>query len=462
MQSTGALAHCDACSHRQEDTPYVPALQKNFGMQATFTRLMKMRQSFQKAKVPLYILVVVAIHLLAVVNVWNLSRDMIYGDHSAEQLIPMPRNKIMRVPDNDLTRQYEAQNRIAADFAQIYFPSRNLSLPAYTRESTDPWHRPSRYAPVLHKICAATICKLDYGPASALHILIQLTLFYVSFLYVFKILHIGRHVIFGITLANACLFLTPVGLSWFERGQYTLYVSIGYLWLFLGLMHRNYFYIVVSAIFSYIKLTSLPFVFVVLCLRLIYSRNRETLMQGLKLSMVYGVTTLLLFMVNFDDGVDFLSGVYTQEIRSSPDGISMAFVLPTYVIKGLPLLLVALGYALALRCKRNYISVYPFLIGACILLLLYPTKAYDYNIPSLLIFIPFTIWWAGLPQHQPGHSAQFIKQLFFLFLIVSSCLTIMNPQQSANSHLVFLGFGTIFILAPFFSSTSGPTVKQLE
>ena len=216
---------------------------------------MKLISFFKKVRKPLFIITFIVLQSLSLYNFILLSKDMIYGDSSGLYLKPLPRYGFMRVPENTFTLKYEAFHRLAADFAQIYFPSQKLSslTTAYTKDTLDPWQRPSRYAPFIHAVYSFSFCKFEYGFASFLHMLVQMLLFFASFIYAFKILRIEKDLFPVILLVNFCLFLTPVGLSWFERGQFSLYVSLSYLWLFLGLVNRNGYYIFISALFAYAR-----------------------------------------------------------------------------------------------------------------------------------------------------------------------------------------------------------------
>ena len=149
-----------------------------------------------------------------------------------------------------------------------------------------------------------------YGFASFLHILIQILLFFVSFIYAFKVLQIEKDLFPVILLVNFCLFLTPVGLSWFERGQFSLYVSLSYLWLFLGLFNRNGYYILLSALFAYVKWTSFPFIFVVILLWLLNSKSIRELRYSVSLASVYPLMVVFLFLLYFDYGIHFLIGLF--------------------------------------------------------------------------------------------------------------------------------------------------------
>ena len=132
-----------------------------------------------KVKSPVFIIVFVILNIFALRNFFLLSRDMIYGDFSAQLLFPSPLYAPERIPQTPVTMEYQAANRLGADFAQIYFPAQEISQldNAYTGYvSLDPWKRPSRYAPLVLALCSETLCKLDYGYASFGNILLQLLL----------------------------------------------------------------------------------------------------------------------------------------------------------------------------------------------------------------------------------------------------------------------------------------------
>ena len=118
-----------------------------------------------------------------------------------------------------------------------HFPALEFSSLSRNYETgyLDPWGRPSRYAPFIHYVCAVSFCKLDYGQASLLHMLVQTGLFFFFFVMTFKILEIESDLWMGLAATMLFLFVTPAGLSWFERGQFSLYVALAYLLLMVGL-----------------------------------------------------------------------------------------------------------------------------------------------------------------------------------------------------------------------------------
>ncbi|MFP6720945.1 MAG: hypothetical protein VCF25_11890 [Candidatus Poribacteria bacterium] len=413
---------------------------------------MKIISLFRKVSKPLFIIIFLILHCLILNNFILLSKDMIYGDFSGLDLNPLPRYGFMRVPENHFTLKYESVNRLAADFSQIYFPSQKFSslTTAYTKETLDPWQRPSRYAPFIHAMCSISLCKFEYGFASFLHMLVQMLLFFLSFIYAFKILQIEKDLFPSILLVNFCLFLTPVGLSWFERGQFSLYVSLSYLWLVLGLVNRNGYYIFLSALFAYVKWTSFPFIFLVLVLWLLNSKSIKELKYSIYLALVFLLTVVFFFLLYLEYGIHFLVGLFEQEIAYEPQGLSLMKLFPRFIVKTLPFMLVVLGYLNIRRCKNKFLFLIPYFMGSGIILTIYPTLAYDYSIPCLFCFIPLVIYWAKcfkLDEHSIG---RLIKYLFFFFVIIASFSINIIEVFSSELTIIYgyILFAAVFILLP--------------
>lgn len=90
-------------------------------------------------------------------------------------------------------------------------------------------------------------------------------------------------------------------------------------------------------LFAYFKLTSFPFIFVVMCLWLLDSRDRTEWIERLKMASTFVLIIFLLFVVYIHDGMEFLMGLISQEAAAKPEGFSLGRILPPYVLKILPL-----------------------------------------------------------------------------------------------------------------------------
>ena len=411
---------------------------------------------------PWFIIAFVMVHLLVGVNIVVLSTDMISGDGSAKNMESTTRLDFLRIPDEPWTRKYQAHSRLAADFAQIYFPSRNLSslADAYDEvrilgdhevaKRSDPFGRPSRYTPLLHVICAYSVCSLDYGYASITHMALQTVLFLLALAYAFRYLQLSRYVLHGILLVNVCLFLTPAGLFWFERGQLSLYVSLSYLFLMLGLMKRSWFCVLLAALFAYMKLTALPFAFVFWMVSLTGSRDRYELTQRFLLGCVYVSALVVLFLLYLEPGIRFLSGVLRQEYFSSPSDLSLANLIPRYATKIVPFGLVVVGYLHIRTQGKDPIAWIPFLVGSAILLITYPTLTYDYNLPVVLCFVPFILAWYRYAMQTDAPSARFLSGLYLCFVLFMSFSNHIRAWVGENTAptWIYVGVALIFLVWP--------------
>lgn len=395
--------------------------------------------------------VIIAAYCLTINNFFLLSKDMIHGDGSAENIFPQPFYGFLRIPDSANVRDHNGVNRVAADFAQIYFPSQEYSALTKNYETgyLDPWKRQSRYAPFIHFLCHISICKLEFGYASFIHILIQMLLFYFFFIIAFKILKIESDLWPGLFLVNIILFSTPAGLSWLERGQFSLYVSLSYLLLLLGLLKNKPALVIASALIAYVKWTSFPFLFVVIVVYLLSSRNIKEGIRNIRISLIYALTILLLSLPYKIEFIRFVEGLFRQERYVPPMGISLALILNANFVKGLPFILILLGYLHLQRNNKNFNSLIPYLIGCGILLLTYPRLAFVYNIPNLFCFLPLIFYWTK----QPSIQSSGIRYTFIFFILLISFpdylkLLIGNYATLAGYFAVSLLFLFLPLLYP--------------
>jgi hypothetical protein len=111
-----------------------------------------------------------------------------------------------------------------------------------------------------------TLCRLKYSYASLLNEFIQIVLFLLALYLAFRPLGVSGYFLPCLLFVNCSLFLTPAGLIWFERGQFSLYVAISYLFVSLGFLKRNVLLIVLGALSAFVKWTAFPFFAVVLAI----------------------------------------------------------------------------------------------------------------------------------------------------------------------------------------------------
>lgn len=401
------------------------------------------------------------IHVSIAFDLYPLYNDIVYGDDSCATANISLRYWTMRVPKTTLALEYKADNRVSADFAQIYFPAKEkpLSLSnAYSSStSMDPWHRPSRYAPFIHFVFAKTFCNLPYGPASLLHIVLQSVLFIASLAFAFKVLNIWSLFLPSMVLVDVCLFLSPVGHSWIERGQFSLYVGLSYLWLTMAFITQKHRYAIISAFFSYVKWTSFPYIFVAYAVYILSSKsNKELKNRIISLTLFAGV--ILLLLLSFPkDTFEFINGLRSQELSFEPGGLSLGRIIPLHVVKVLPFLLILVGYLSNFKNSNTVPQILPFLIGTAIILLTYPTLAYDYSAPYLTAFIPVMIYWRKVSD---GHEfvKNFVVVSFLIFLLLASfSLEVFHSDQAVT--FVYVTMSSFLLVAPFLASNNWRLIK---
>lgn len=392
----------------------------------------------------IFAILFIAIHYFIARNIWLMSRDLLNGDFSGKAVHPAPQEGFFRIPNGKYVKPNRALDRLAADFAQVYFPSRMFEEleKSYTDGAFDPWDRASRYAPFVHYLCALSYCRLKYGPASLAHVYLQLLLFYISFIAAFIILKIPRYLPFGILFINVCLFLTPVGLSWFERGQFSLYVAMAYLFVTLGILKRNRIFFLLGGFFAFIKWTTFPVLFILLSVFIFASGSYKKIKANLLLALPLAAVIVLLLAWFPKEGYSFVIGLYNQETLADGVGISLVRVLPVAWVKFMPLGLIIIGI-LHVRQYRDAIEgMLPFVGGACILMVMYPTISFEYNLLGVFFFIPIVIHWSEWAKEAGWTRANLFSYGFFLYLIVASWSGLLLTA-TGNEYLIYGVYGAM-------------------
>jgi len=147
----------------------------------------------------------------------------------------------------------------------------------------------------------------------------------------------------------------------------------------------------------------------------------------------------------------FLQGLYQQEIFASPRGVSLVRLLPATYVKFMPLLLICFGLLYVRRYRTDLQEYLPFFIGAGILMLTYPTKAYEYNVSTIFCFIPFVAYWADLPGSWRGTVIRRLaKYVLFVFLLTASYSRVL--VRIFDTHyiifFIYLMVAAIFLIGP--------------
>jgi hypothetical protein len=296
---------------------------------------------------------------------------------------------------------------------------------------------------------------------------IQVFLFYLIFIISFVSLKIGKYILPGVLFVNLFLFLTPAGLSWFERGQFSLYIGAAILLMILGFIKKKPILVIFSALFAFNKWTSFPTLFVIFSTAILGSKS---LAEGKKNFFIGGAFLLVVFALTFlfpAQSMDFLKGILQQERFATPGGVSLAKVLPVWIEKLLPIPLIILGY-FHFKINQNIVErTIPFLAGAAVLMLIYPTLAYEYNLPSLLGFIPLLVYWTTLSDNPIKEPMRGILYYSFLgFVVIASFSNFINQGVIImGEYLLISAFLFIVPLFYYWKDTRGsnrPSKTQIQ
>lgn len=418
------------------------------------TFLIRTIRLFRRAKWGIFLILFLAVHYFALNNFILLARDMIYGDSSDRGLFPAPLYPPWTIPANAATRKHQAAGRIGGDFAVVYFPAQepdSLGNGYDPAASPDPWGRVSHYAPLVEFLCSRTICALDFGYACLFNLLIQLGLFYLTTFFVFRSLGNQKYFWFFLLFTDFCLFLTPVGLTWFESGQFSLYVAASYPLLLLGMEKKQAVWIAASAVFAFIKWISLPFTAVAFAMYLLTAKNRRELLYGVFNTLLF-ISVFALLSIPFPhDTLLFIGRLVYQESHSTPQGLSLAIYLPRFVVKALPLLLALAGYGIARISRSDFTRLIPFLSGAAVMLLLFPTLDFDYSVPTILGLIPLMLFWT----HAHGSDLPPNRNLIFwifVFFIGSASFSTALTGSTPILIILYLVFSAALMVSPLLRS----------
>ncbi len=278
----------------------------------------------------------------------------------------------------------------------------------------------------------------------------QLLLFYAIFYLLFHLLEIRSYFVVSLLFANLCLFFTPVGLSWFERGQFSLYLASCYALLMVGTIKRKPLLVVAAALLGFVKWTSFPVLLVIMAVYVLDSGILPELRWRAWITILFSavIGALILLPILVVSGTrEFLSGLTIQELAYAPDGLSLLQYAPRGLVKTLPLLLILVGWANIRSNKGEFSRLIPYALGVATVMILYPTLAYDYSVPTLLGFMPLMIFWTRQRGQNQGMLRIALLHTFFLFLLVVSFSTQIT-QSIAVLVVVYLGFSIASIISP--------------
>ena len=290
------------------------------------------------------------------------------------------------------------EKKASVDFAHVYYAALNFNISNsnFYNENHDIFGRSNviAYAPQMLFIYKYSICLLEYKYSAILNSNLQILLLLISIFLIFR--SKIKHVLISSLVVVNLIFLSPIALSWYERGQFDLYIAISFIWLLNGIQRNSKVSFIISAIFACFKLTSLPTLGIVLPIYFLFKGDRHAYIN----TLIFAFTFILTFLPFLHHVIPFFTNLQQYELTARPVGISLLglFNNPSRSIilftKLLPLIII-IAYSILLAINKSFRkealsrSVTIFIFAVVVLMSLYGTDNHSYRIVVLVSFIPF-------------------------------------------------------------------------
>ena len=384
-----------------------------------------------------FAIVVISILFSVLANNFLSNLNFILSGYQPESY-PQPYYPVNRIDNPRLTlgipKYPKSENPVGSDYIQVYLSAKALGRgkSAYRLEESnqaDPYGRPPNYPPLVnwayiplsHIYYPVGLMIHDYGTLGLFVLLSTLILWQTGFLrYFWKIL----------ILYLLLYFLTPLGISHFEKGQFDLY-SAGALLLpaviFMGSSGLPYFF--TSGILAAFKWSSFPFIGAFCAFGFIASEGRKRWLFFIPLIVL--ILSVLLFWQQL---LEYLPSLRFYEINvENAAGLSFMHFMPKTFAKSFQIINMGFYFLFFLYFSRKNnrqqmleIACGPFALAMAAEGMCFGAISNEYRVVSLLgLIVPFFLWAekAAVPQKikilVAGSLGIFMVQAFrnFQFLI---------------------------------------------
>lgn len=397
------------------------------------------------------IIVIVSIAIIATIlptiisNINNLSHSFATGVRTHTSPMPLYGFGLL-----DKNRSGLDSDTFAMDFSAVYFGSRNFQEPEFYEEKYDPFGRSQLYPPMVYYAYGKIIGDASFDNSVLVHLLIQVILLMTITFFILRYYNL-YYLIFPIILIYLILlFLTPVGLSWFERGQFDLYPALAIMLFLFAVYESKAYAFGLSAFFASMKWTAALFFVSAFLIYLIFSDEKRKFWFFGIFSGVFALSLIVFpnYSIKYLANLSSLQGNYVE-------GITLVNRMPMTIIFLLPIIaLIFYVIFLFLTKDRKYIflnTFLPFMSGIAVFGLLMPSITWEYRLVSFIGFIAMAFVWCVKYSNDRVLRTEFILT-FAVFLIGGfHCfwiLGISNPKME-YMILVYLAYFiamTIFTL----------------
>jgi hypothetical protein len=346
------------------------------------------------------------------------------------------------------------QGAAGVDFSQVYTSATALrhGESAYrptSRRFRDYWNRPPGYPPLMNWL-AIPFTLLRYSSALLLYSALSfLGLIAASAFVLWKAGLRARIIPVAMTQASL-YFLTPIGVTHLERGQFDLVVAAASV-LCVGLVFmrsRSFGMAVLAGLLGALKWTSVAFLGCFSALGFLLGKDaKRWAFFAIPLAMALGTFP-------FWQGLtEYWKTIQVYEIEASPYGLTLQYLLPRPAARAAPIVLTlaVAGFAWW-RLRRGasdqtalaLVSA-PFSMALMNLAVCFGTLSYEYHTVSLLGLIPGLVIWIERVDGVRGWIKRATCAAFGGFLVIAyrtyGVGTSLSPE---GMTAVYAGFSVLF------------------
>jgi len=413
----------------------------------------------------------VAAVVLAALVVATLSFELhILRTSSFGRPYPFPIYPLMPIPE---TSPVAGLGAAGADFSQVYTGALALrhGESAYRPESpefTERFGRPPGLPPLMNWVYVP-LSLLPYHAALLAHTAISLLALLGATALVLWKSGLRRHV-WRVTLAQASLyFLTPIGLTHLERGQFDLIVAASTVLCFacVFVAGNSFGLAAASGFLGALKWTAVPFVWCFSALGFLLG-FRSRVFLTIPSVMVLGT---VLFWRGL---LEYWSSIQVYELDALPEGLTLQHFVPRLVAKMAPVavtLSCALFVVARYRSHRERAQVFvaisaPFALALANLAVCFATISYEYHTVTTLGMIPCLVLWTEKEPSVPTRVKAVTCVAFGTLLVVTFRVFGLNNLFDSVAMarvysfftLLFFGLCAYTILSLRISSTDASPV----
>lgn len=339
-----------------------------------------------------------------------------------------------------------------ADLSDIYMSARALRHGESAYKPTSPafadgWGRPKNYPPLMYWLYVP-VSLLAFWPALIVHTGLLLLALFGASAFVLWNSGLRRHIGWLLLAQAGLFFLTPIGATHIERGQFDLLVAATIAVCFAcSFVERGIFILAIATgMAGALKWTSLPFVGCFSAFGFLLSSGRRRWAF-----FVLPSVTLLATIVFWKSLQEYWVSIRHFDLDAKPAGVTMRHFLPGLPTKVLPVMItLALCVLVWVKARspaeRSRLLVQvgpPFALVLTNLAICFPTISWEYHTVTTLGMLPVLVVWTEKASDVSARVKVLTCALYGIFLITAfrifNQFWILSPRTMSIVYMTFSG-----------------------